>query len=454
MAAPASLLENPLGDDDQAQAMSQLDVELGFLFDGVRIPADIQAKIVSLGYSDMQVFAKIEDSAERVREVIRTDIGLLAATSPAHRAMTARVIAAWEAANKRTSRRQAEEAEQRVGDLPRTLPKAQHLELQRAFEKVHFELQERETPAPAYVEWRLEQIEDGELQAEAMTVIVSKAESSDSTWANCQVQPDGTLKLKKGKVESTPPRKPEELRAKLRVQAVLWEYLRLKFPGKVWLHDTSFALWERYTSWLLGDDVYENVVKDSHGAVQHRPTWHTLLEYEFQVRRRMCHSINTGGLSIATALTDAMAHRPTFQKYFLSPTAFAAGAAGAASSASSKRQRTEDRPHEGFQASPWQPPPAAGRGRSSGKGASGGRSRGKGRAKGGGWRAGQQNTSPDGRLKCFRYQRGTCTGSCGKVHACLACGGPHPQSQCTRRPTNAQKGGDAAGRAAAASGGT
>ena len=36
------------------------------------------------------------------------------------------------------------------------------------------------------------------------------------------------------------------------------------------------------------------------------------------------------------------------------------------------------------------------------------------------WRAGESTTTPDGRLKRFRFQRGLCgSSSCDKVHVCL-----------------------------------
>ena len=81
--------------------------------------------------------------------------------------------------------------------------------------------------------------------------------------------------------------------------------------------------------------------------------------------------------------------------------------------------------------------------------------KGAGRGSGGSWRAGESAKTPDGRTKCFKYQRGACTGACDRVHVCLVCYGQHPASQCPRRPAaspataqDAALGGDAAGRRA------
>ena len=61
------------------------------------------------------------------------------------------------------------------------------------------------------------------------------------------------------------------------------------------------------------------------------------------------------------------------------------------------------------------------------------------------WRAGESTTTPDGRLKCFRFQRGLCNNpNCDEVHVCTVCNGNHPAKDCPRRP----KSGDSAGRPA------
>eukprot|EP00972_Heterocapsa_arctica_P029418 4331078-Heterocapsa_arctica.AAC.1 len=140
-------------------------------------------------------------SATALLASIVADLGI----NPAASAMVARLNAAWQAAGTRSSRQRQDEAGQRVGDLPRTLPKGQHLDLARAFSKAHFELKDRDRPAASYLEWRLEQLEDGELQAEVM----SKAESVEDLWGVCRISPDGTIRLQKGRTESSLPQSPD-----------------------------------------------------------------------------------------------------------------------------------------------------------------------------------------------------------------------------------------------------
>ena len=61
----ASLLKEPLTQEAMDGAMKDIDVGLALLFDQAKVPTDIQAMIVSLGYSDAGVFAAIGGGPRR-----------------------------------------------------------------------------------------------------------------------------------------------------------------------------------------------------------------------------------------------------------------------------------------------------------------------------------------------------------------------------------------------------
>ena len=267
-------------------------------------------------------------------------------------------------------------------------------------------------------------------------------EASADPWGGCAIQSDGTIKPRKGKVESSMPAKSEELRTKLKVMCNHWEYVRLKNPQHPLFKDYTLHMWSDYADWLLGEDVFENTVKDPQGAVQYRPSWHILLDYEFHVREHMLRLVNTESKSLFDALKLAREHGPTFVKYFSTPVALAAGAAaasgalgGASSGRASHRSRSPkgDRPSEGAEQDTakwnWKGDHHYYHNKDSSK-----KGKGWGKHKRTGWKSAATNTTPDGRLKCFAYQRGKCRGACGKVHACLICNGDHPMTQCHRKP--------------------
>ena len=442
----SSLLVAPLAEPEEATALKMMDPELHYLLEARKIDSDIIAMISYNGLEDMITFHKWDDSADKVRAAIIKDLKLDPDTSPKHRAMVARIVAAWEAAGKRITARDAEEAEQRTAGsmMPKTVSKSVYLEITRSFAKVHRELPDKEQPAKTLVEKRFEQTEEGELVAETLKELVTKAEESEDAFGGCSISSDGTPKLKRGRAESTVPSKPEELRSKLKVLATLWEYVRLKFPKKPMVKSYELSLWSDYADWLLGDEVYDSVINANGGDLKYRPAWTTVLELDFQVRKRAYKMINEEGISLRLALTGAMQHEPTIRKYFMVPTSMAAGAAAAVATLGHvppppaphkvpRQDHQADRPVDG----------AADQGVAVGnyKGGKGGKG-GKGAArepqtppKTKAWKKGRNNLTPDGRLKCFKYQRDKCKEkNCAKVHVCLVCNNDHPMIRCDRKP--------------------
>ena len=88
-----------------------------------KVPREIQATLASLGFSDMDVFAQIGDTAGEVRDMVAKDLGLCEDLSIQAKALAARALAAWEAAQGRGQKRKAEGAEVRAVDLPALRPR-------------------------------------------------------------------------------------------------------------------------------------------------------------------------------------------------------------------------------------------------------------------------------------------------------------------------------------------
>eukprot|EP00971_Amphidinium_carterae_P219082 4349035-Amphidinium_carterae.1 len=118
----------PLDEAAQTAALASLTVELRFLLDNFGLSQAVQAKLASLGYTEVDIFAKLEDSPAQVRAALGSDV-LDPTASAVNRAVTARILAAWEAAGVRVRKRLEADADRKVGDLPRVLPKSSVLEL-------------------------------------------------------------------------------------------------------------------------------------------------------------------------------------------------------------------------------------------------------------------------------------------------------------------------------------
>ena len=74
--------------------------QLLFLFDRLKIPRDVQAKVVDMGCADREVFASIEDTAEKVRKIFREDIDLDDTKGGPFLGVVAKLVSAWQSANK------------------------------------------------------------------------------------------------------------------------------------------------------------------------------------------------------------------------------------------------------------------------------------------------------------------------------------------------------------------
>ena len=61
----------------------------------------------------------------------------------------------------------------------------------RTFTRRHFKLSEDETPAASYIELRLEQLEDNELEAETLSDVISKLEAGNEHWGDVKMGADG-----------------------------------------------------------------------------------------------------------------------------------------------------------------------------------------------------------------------------------------------------------------------
>ena len=176
-----------------------------------------------------------------------------------------------------------------------------------------------------------------------------------------------------------------------------------------------------------------------------------MLSYDTELRKHQARLMNEGS-SFGVALVAATKDPETRERAFVTPLLLQVVSASSSGSAGS-----------GF----WPAPPpqplaltdgsrpdpqkkkksakkgGAGNGGQQGGGKGGGKGDGKGAGKG---TAGvkrefkstmEQNLhtrTSDGREICFKFQRGTCTGECKRVHVCRLCLGTHPSKTCPRGP--------------------
>ena len=77
-------------------------------------------------------------------------------------------------------------------------------------------------------------------------VLSREDEDSEGQAPQVVTTTDGSLRMKKGKVKGELPRTPEDLRTKIRLMAVHWELVKLKFPNHVVVRGLSDQVWQDY----------------------------------------------------------------------------------------------------------------------------------------------------------------------------------------------------------------
>ena len=420
-------ITNPLTDELADKAVAELSGELKYLYETAGVPLMIMAKLSSLGITTADILAKVVSSEAELRSFMKDDVGMDPSASAGNRVAMAKLCNAWESSCLRGKKRKEEDAEQRVSDLPRRLPRNEHAELRKTFTKRHRETEDRHTPHPEYIERKLQQLEDGDLKAERLTEVVSLADDDggDQRGLGFETQTDGTVKFKKTNAKTgTVPQNSEEFRTKTKLIAHLWGYIRLKVGARAYLDGYEFILWEDYADYILGDKVAAISVAHPTLKMSCRPTWQLVLSYEFEFRKQLAWAFNNRSGTLADHMEWVKKETDVYQLHFLTPLSLQAGeaAAQAGSGSQTVASAAAAEVHSG--------PPAVPAGR---------RAR-AARAKA----AADQGTPTDiSKQFCFAFQNNSVCKNpqCPRLHRCSQCNGKnHGYARCPNKPKDRSKG--------------
>jgi len=442
-----------------ATHLSQLEPDLAYLFDELQISEQVQANISEREIRKLGVFAKVEPSEDSFREWLKADLGLDPQHSVGERVLVAKLSEAWEAARQRASTTRKMDAEARVSGQARELLKGTHLALRRACARAHGPVEDRRCPGRAYLEMRLEQLDDGELEAEPLSKVTTVALEQESVatqpGAGVDVRKDGVLHVIKGKRTAPLPTGPEQFRAVMRVMALHWEMVHLKGAGRAVLKDYSTAVFEKHVEYILGDECL--LIGEANPTMSCTPSWELLMKYELEIRKLAVRKVNEGGTTLAEGMAFARTSVEHRTSYFITPLAMPGARASAPRSAGtweslraqdargSKRSADEALSHPDGGSGSSGAPPGSGKGKGKGKGKdkkqkyTGTQEELKKLSPRGAYklirnapgRYGVKFRGADGAPRCHAFQAGACqSAGCKFVHTCVRCGGAHGVTRC------------------------
>ena len=385
--------------------------ELRFLLTQHKVADDIQGELYSNGVDTVAKFAAAASDEADLKKMLKDSFSIDPTESLKLRAQAAGVVVAWKTAISRVERQAEAEATHEVRDIAKPIPSTEYIAMRQAFAAKFGELEDKHIPAKEFIEKKLGELESGEFRAEPLTEIISRDEVDPDTllphW-----DAKGTLSLKKGGSKTAMPSRPEQLRLRLTVLQNTLIMIQLKHPGRRELEDVSFALFEKYKEYLLGDYCYGLRSSEDSGSLV--PPWSLVLSYEHAIRKHAYKVMATAGYSFGAALTHAYKEPSVKERNFTTPLALHA-----------KRPQP-------WTANTEQPPAKKGR-----KGAKG---NGKGKDNKGAKKLKEgSDRTPDGKPICFRYNAKGCKNGakCHFAHVCMLCFGKHPASECPQKAAKA-----------------
>lgn len=429
MAVAASVAS---ADEVMKVQLAKLAPDLAFLLNDKGVPMEVQSKIAHSGFTTVRLFALAADGRNDLRAMLADEpFKLTLETEEAQpgdriktRVAIAQVVDAWESAVARVSERNKTDAEQRATGVPLTLPGGDHVELRRAYENSYGRVADKEFPADALVERRLQEVEQGDMRAESLVDVASRDEMKEDPTEAVWFQ--GALKVKRSLTKVPLPADAEALRRRIELLGMTYTVAKMRNPMRAWLGTAGPEIWATHIRHILGDTVYGLRIK-SRGH-EMKPDWEIVLSYEHEIRKDAMRAVLYDGLDLAAALARARKDMELRERFFVAPgmcsiIATAAFEPGTRSSAASVRSH----PYEANASSSG----GGGNGgekssRKRGSGSKGGGKGGSSGSKGGSKGGHKHDKTPQGNPICFNWNRNKCTESkCTRVHCCTICFGTH-----------------------------
>lgn len=358
----------------------------------------------------------------------------------------AAIMAAWESAATYKDTKDKSEAEDRLLGRPKRRKLATFLQIKKKFVGLHGEIDQAYVPARGLVELIGYQLEEGDFTALALDEVPSYEEAGpeDETLTSMFGR-DMVIKFKKNqKMRNPAPSDPESLRKRLRILGHANMFTSIKHPNHEVFEDLSKDIWSDYSDWPGSSKVFGMEVRSDRGEKVKSPSWPLVLNYDFQIRKKMASLMVTENMPIGRALKTAQTDQDIRNEHFQN--VFAASC-NERSSDKRSRSRSRSRPSRTQKAKKEitrERSPSPDHKKKKAKAKSDGGWKG---AKGGDKDNDKPEVTgrlhvktPDHKMMCFSFNnkgQGCKSSSCDKVHVCQICLGkertkddPHPLFRC------------------------
>ena len=97
----ASILEVPIGEAAAKELLKEAEDELTSLWTKAKMPLELQARMIQVGFTELTVFANMASTEENMEAIVEKEFGFKKELGFPKRALTAKLLATWEAARLR-----------------------------------------------------------------------------------------------------------------------------------------------------------------------------------------------------------------------------------------------------------------------------------------------------------------------------------------------------------------
>ena len=410
---------------DQAAGREAASSDLQYHLAELGISEEVQVALFCNGVTSLRVFAGLDETREKMRECLKSDLGLDAADGMMARRQIALVISAWEAARVQVNAEDLAKVEARAHALPRPVGATELAAMRRVAELRLGSLKSYEVPSKALIGLKLEQIEENEPKVEDLREVTSLDDLESEALTGIIDSATGTFRVRKGSNSIQLPSNPESLRLRHRRIGLAWTFVASRHTNRKWLAGVSVEDYRVLSDYILGARVADLTSKSPSGEVVGRVSWSQVLEYDHEVRKLAYELVRTGAAAtISEGLRSATKDAEARQLHLIDPMSLSTCGVFGAGRGAGRRQAADG---EDFQASS-----SKARKNNPNQGGAGGGGKGKGKKgmkgkkKGGLW-----SITPAGARICFAFNNTGCPGGCTMQHVCQRCLGTHSLQVCT-----------------------
>lgn len=298
-AASAALTASVSAASAGATGKDKLEARLLALLSAEGTTPVILDKLGDGGLTTMSIFASIEDDKTDFRKLIINDIFGGPLTTLANKLQLAHIMTVYKAclAHEEVALKQA--TERRANKQAPNITEEDIDICWKLFENKYHQLTKTMCPSPAYFARKEGEIESC-WKAEPLTRVTNYDQDDINNSVNMgwdTNNPQAPFKLQKKEYGVPMPQGPEELRARWRTLAVCFMFAKLRHPEKSVLRTADMEMFNRYTEWMFGKDVWGLVTKNEDGKVIATPHIGHVRTLDYAIRSKVAELMTPASTS-------------------------------------------------------------------------------------------------------------------------------------------------------------